>query len=196
MKNFKYKNKEIEFKILSGEVIDTSKHSETHVSSSGGGGYVGQHGGHVSAPAVSSKTITKHEFWVRTDDGKEEEIQLSGVDISLRKSQKITLLYAALVGTNDGYCVAVINHTTGKNSPVTTVQELNKLLEIDIKHFGNTLVVAGAVWFGTEYLTGSVLLSSIVAVSFFCYRLFIHRQSVKMQISLNAHMEKILNDLS
>jgi hypothetical protein len=61
MKSFNYKNKELTFSCITGVVQGgQEKRSETHVSSSGGGGYVGKHGGHVGAPEVRSTVTTKH----------------------------------------------------------------------------------------------------------------------------------------
>lgn len=67
MENFKHRNKEIEFWSVTGEIMAQNKYSETHVSSSGGGGYIGAHGGHIRAPSVHSTTVTNHEFWIKTE---------------------------------------------------------------------------------------------------------------------------------
>ena len=115
MDSFKHKNKEIEFWQVTGEVLGQNKYSETHVSSSGGGGHVTQHGGHVSAPKVHSTTVTNHEFWIKTDDGTEESVQLSGYDIPLREGQRITLISAGVKGYDSGYFSILVNHNTSKH---------------------------------------------------------------------------------
>ena len=89
MENYTHLNKEVVFWKITGEVMDSNKYSETHVSSSGGGGYVGGSGGHISAPRVSSRAVTNHEFWIRTQDGTEESVQLTGHDIPDRKSTRL-----------------------------------------------------------------------------------------------------------
>ncbi len=73
MESFIHNGKVIKFWPVSGIVLSTEKHSETHVkiSSSGGGGTVGPSGGYVSPPQISSesKSVTHHEIWIKTDDG-------------------------------------------------------------------------------------------------------------------------------
>jgi hypothetical protein len=48
MNEFIFKDFErISFHAVNGTVLSTSKYSETHVSSSGGGGYIGRNGGQI-----------------------------------------------------------------------------------------------------------------------------------------------------
>ena len=61
MESFKHKDKEVEFYTITGEVLSQQKSSETHVTSSGGGGYIGKQGGHISAPQIKTTVINKHE---------------------------------------------------------------------------------------------------------------------------------------
>jgi hypothetical protein len=74
--------------------MSSSKWSETHVSSSGGGGYLHQGSGHVSAPTVSSTVKSKHEFWIQTADGHQIAVQLTDADFPLMPTQLITLVSA------------------------------------------------------------------------------------------------------
>ncbi len=94
MESFKHGKKEVAFYTVTGEVLGNDKYSETHVSSSGGGGYVGQYGGHISAPQVSSRTTTNQEIWIKTESGSEKSIQLKGYDIPMRPGHKITVISA------------------------------------------------------------------------------------------------------
>jgi len=139
--NFIHGRKEVEFWQKTGEVIGTNKFSETHVTSTGGGGtvggYVGPYGGHVggtiSAPAVSSHAITKHEFWIRTDEGKELPIKLSGVDIPLLAGQRITMIGASdkAIKKDWMWYTHLINHNAGTQSIINSVSELNKNLRLE-----------------------------------------------------------------
>lgn len=94
-----------------GVVADSQKWSETHVSSSNGGGYVSREGGYISAPTINSSSSTKHEFWLELEDGTEKPIRLSDVDIPLRVGQKITMISIKLVDKIDEYWCALYNHT-------------------------------------------------------------------------------------
>jgi hypothetical protein len=145
MKTFKFENKQLEFSGVSGDVIDQQKYSETHVSSSGGGGYVGPHGGHVSAPSIHSTAVTKQEFWLKADDGGEKAIQLSGVDVAIRTGQKITLISAKRVDKNDSYPIALINHTTNDNSLLENGKSLNAKSGLLIS-WGRSLLIAFSWW--------------------------------------------------
>ncbi|VVP59735.1 hypothetical protein PS850_06123 [Pseudomonas fluorescens] len=98
MESFKHKNKAVEFSKVTGEVLSQNKYSETRVSSSGGGGYIGKQGGHVQAPKIQTTIIKKQEFWIKKADGTEESVKLTGYDIPLREGQFITLISAT---TND-----------------------------------------------------------------------------------------------
>lgn len=108
------------FEVQSGSVLSSDKREETRVWSEGGGGYVGgyagPHGGHVGGwvqpPRVKSESITKHEFWLRTDNGREVAVKLSGHDIPLREGQHISLISARNLAnnTNDAH-VALVNHS-------------------------------------------------------------------------------------
>ncbi len=139
MESFRYKDKEIVFWNITGEVISQSKRSETHIYSSGGDGYIHGSGGyvhgHINAPTIHSNVITKHEFWIKKEDGKEESIQLSGCDIPIREGQKVTLIIAGNRGANDGRYVSLINHTTGKYWFIENSKSLNRNLKIDFINF-------------------------------------------------------------
>ena len=130
MKNFKYLDKEIEFYKSTGIVLDDKKFSETHVSSSGGGGYVNQYGGHVSAPQVTSSSTTHQEIWYKKENGDEKSIQLEG-DIPLRIGHKISEISAGNKDSDTCWRFALINHSTKKYWLLNNATDLNKLLDID-----------------------------------------------------------------
>jgi len=105
----------IAFYAVSGKVLETKKYTETHVSSSGGGGYASTSGGystvHISAPKIESKVLTNLEFWIQTSDGEEEAIKLPGVDIPMREGQIITLISAHKPENKEGTWTLLVNHT-------------------------------------------------------------------------------------
>ncbi len=108
MQNFVIGKKVVELSKVTGEVLSSDKFSETHVYSRGGGPLPG---GGSSAPSVHSDVTTKQEFWIKTDDGSEKPIQLSGVDIPMRVGQKITVISAQRVGKKLRIYAALVNHT-------------------------------------------------------------------------------------
>ncbi|MBO0399812.1 hypothetical protein ACK36F_07690 [Aeromonas veronii] len=156
MEDFTHCGKEVEFWQVTGEVLGSNKYSETHVSvsSSGGGGYVGPNGGHVSAPSVhsTSSTITNHEFWIKTEDGLEKDIKLRGVDVPLRPGQKITLISAKRKGADNGWYSILVNHSAGKHWFINSAEELNKKLKLELLT-GKSLLIAGAIIWSVAYLT-------------------------------------------
>lgn len=145
MDNFRYKNKEIEFWKITGNVIDHNKYSETHVFSSGGGGYVGPSGGHVSTPQINSTVVTNQELWINTDDGREVNVQFSDRDIPLREGQRVTLIGAKLKGKDTGYYSVLINHNANQHWFINDAGGLNKQLKI-YQISGRSLLVAIAIW--------------------------------------------------
>ncbi len=111
MKHFEHNGKKVEFSAVTGEVSGTRKLAETHVSSSGGGGYISQGSGFVSAPTITSKVVVKQEFFLKENGGKQVPIQLSGMDIPLMDGQKVTMISAG-PGKN-GPWTHLVNHDAG-----------------------------------------------------------------------------------
>ncbi|WP_165313155.1 hypothetical protein [Vibrio ziniensis] len=191
MENFKHRNKEIKFWSVTGEILGQNKYSETHVSSSGGGGYVGQHGGHVSAPTVHSTTVTNHEFWIKKEDGSEKSIQLAGHDIPLREGQKITLISAGIKGKDSGYFSVLVNHNANQHWFVNKADSLNKLLKID-QISGKSIFIAGGLWWLVTSITNSVGTGAIITGAFVVYRIATKiPRIIKMIKALNKHLESI-----
>ncbi|PXX88378.1 hypothetical protein DIT71_17370 [Marinobacter vulgaris] len=128
MESFKYKDKEVVFETLTGEVLDADRQQEVSITSSGGGGYVGPNGGYVRAPKINSQVSTKQTLWIKTGEGSEQPVHIKNADIAVRPGHTIS----AVVGTSDGRSeyetLAVINHTSNSVSIVVTKDELSKFL--------------------------------------------------------------------
>lgn len=114
MNEIKCGSKVFEFKVVTGYILSDKKHSETKVWSSGGGGYVGRYGAFVEAPEVHSQAITCQEFWLASENGNEEYVQIQGADIPLREGQKVSIIYLSEKGKPDSYHVLLINHNANK----------------------------------------------------------------------------------
>ncbi|MFQ2209979.1 hypothetical protein ACK31V_04610 [Aeromonas caviae] len=191
MENFKHRNKEIEFWSVTGEIMAQNKFSETHVSSSGGGGYVGTHGGHISAPSVHSTTVTNHEFWIKTEDGSEESVQLAGCDIPLREGQKITLISAGVKGKGEGYYSVLVNHNANKHWFINEAGSLNKSLKIDLAS-GKSILITGGLFCLVTYITGSLGAGAVIAGAYFIFRLATKiTRIIKMTKALDQHLESL-----
>lgn len=109
MESFIHKGKTLNFRKLTGEVIGIRDRSESRMHSSGGGGYVGPHGGYVSAPTVRMETTARLEIWIKTEDGDEEPFVLPTTNISVKEGQRVTLIF--YVGPDDKNHVSVlVNH--------------------------------------------------------------------------------------
>lgn len=201
MESFIHRGKKIDFWKVTGEVLGSDKYSETHITSSGGGGYVGQNGGHVSAPTINSSTVTNHEFWIKTEDGLEKAIKLRGSDIPLRPGQKITLISAGI--ESSGWYSILVNHSAGKHWIINSAVELNKLLKLELIT-GKSLLIAGGIAFVITYLTapdryGSKVWSGAswemalgAAGVFIVYRLIVKfRRIDDLHKKLKNHLEDI-----
>lgn len=157
MEDFKHRRKKLEFWSRTGEVLGSSKYSETQVWSTGGGGsgYVHpQHGGriNVSAPQVHSRSITHHEFWMNTPDGREHSVKLANKDIPLREGQKITLISCGRKGKRSGYYTILVNHSAGKHWFINTANDLNRLFGLE-RVTGVSVLLAVVVLFAVAFLT-------------------------------------------
>ena len=115
--------KEMCFSRKSGTVLEHKRSSETHVSSSGGGGYVGKHGGHVAAAKVHSDVVNTDDFWILNENGEEEMIRLVNVKVALREGQRVTLILAGLDNVDNMIYMFLFNHTDGQLYKIHTAGE-------------------------------------------------------------------------
>jgi len=106
--------KDIDVVAIKGEVKGFQKHSKTSVYSIGGGGFVGQNGGYVSAPEIRSNSTEITEFFVRTSDGKETHVKLTGLEVAMRDGHMVTMVMAKNKNVKRGYWAVAINHDTEK----------------------------------------------------------------------------------
>ena len=74
--------KDIDADVIRGTVYGVQRWSDTHVGSSGGGGYVGTHGGHVSAAQVHSDVVQRQSFFMKCEDGKDRQMNIESVSVA------------------------------------------------------------------------------------------------------------------
>lgn len=97
-----------------GTVIAVNKWSDTHVSASGGGGYVSNQGGYIHAPTVSSTVTQNIEIFSRDDNGHETKLSLSNTSIAFREGSKILAVWGAEHAGHDGSIYYVENLDTNE----------------------------------------------------------------------------------
>lgn len=94
---------DLNYSVLSGVYLDGTKHSKTHVYSTGSGT-------RNDPVRVQSAEVTIQEFWIRTPDGSEEKITLQNVDVDARHGHDI----AMVIAENDDQAayIGYVNFTT------------------------------------------------------------------------------------
>lgn len=157
-RDFEYEGNRISFSSYTGEVIDESKHSETHVH--GGGGSVDQYGGTVNP--VQSSNVTKNEFWLKLEDGTEKDVQLTGWDIPLRSGQAVTAVSVQSSDTDGGYWVLMVNHDAGKYWYNYSKDEFNELGLQQTSSLANFLFFPGLVGAQSLAMGSQALLGFLV----------------------------------
>lgn len=154
MNDFIHGKKRLRFWPVTGEVIGSSKHSQTQVYGAGGGGYLHQGSGYLSGGHISSSSVTCHEFWLRLDDGTEMPVSLRGVDIPLRPGQRITLICAGLADSQEGgYCI-LVNHSANRYWFINDASDLNGRYGIEVAK-GRTIGLMFIYFFGLAILETS-----------------------------------------
>jgi hypothetical protein len=96
-----------------GIVESVKDWSETHISSSGGGGYLSEGTGHVSAPTVTSRSVHRQVFFVKYEDGTQKEFDTTLIGVAV--GHKVTSVFGAKQGKY-GHPLAFYNHTTNTHA--------------------------------------------------------------------------------
>lgn len=198
MENFSYRGTSIRFWKMTGEVISTQKYSDTHLSSSGGGGYVNQGGsGYISAPKIHSRVVTQHEFWLKTEDGQEVDIKLSDFDIPLREGQKITIISAGNAKGSNGWYSVLVNHNAGQHWFINNATSLNQKLKYapltitpivaSVPVFIAVAILALILW-----QTKDTFVAFVICIPFLFYALTKEQGKIKeAQQKLDRHLESL-----
>lgn len=124
MESFKYKNKEVIFWSVTGEILSQNKFSKTNVYSRGDGPFGG--GPHNT---IESSVTTRHDVWIKKQDGSEEVLKFDNEEIHLREGQKITLVYAGYK-VGDGCRYLLVNHNSKERWVLNNAEDLGRYLGI------------------------------------------------------------------
>ncbi|MCS3473112.1 hypothetical protein M2401_006880 [Pseudomonas sp. JUb42] len=192
MQDFIHDDKTVEFISLVGEVVGSEKLNETHVSASGGGGYVGKNGGHLSAVEISSTNVINHEFWVRDDAGVEHDVKLRGHDIPLRTGQRITLIGALRKhGTGTYWYSVIVNHSANKHWFLKRGAPLSAALGLTPFNL-KALMIGIALFIVLGYVTGAHTLAFLIGGGYFLYKYIGDQKRYSaMANRLDAHLESL-----
>ena len=149
---------------VSGVVADDQHSNSTRVYSSGGGGFVGPNGGHVSAPEVHSETTTRQSVWITDGASKDHQISLRNMSIPIRVGQRVTARFVMPVGAREWRLESFTNHSAdlfyswaSENTPPIN------LMSTDRGSFlATTFFVGGAAscWYAWRQLSGPLSSSS------------------------------------
>jgi hypothetical protein len=84
------KQSEKKFSLYQGTVFSIRRWSDTHVWSSGGGGYVDPKiGGRVESAQISSEVVQKAEVFIKDDQGVQHALELTDVGVPLTEGNKV-----------------------------------------------------------------------------------------------------------
>ncbi len=95
-----------------GIVESVKDWSETHVHSSGGGGYLSEGTGHISAPTVTSSSVHRQVFFLKREDGTQTEYDTTLIGVAA--GHRVTVVSGAKKGKDVGHSLGFFNHTTDK----------------------------------------------------------------------------------
>ena len=113
-----------------GVILSSHVKSETHVSSHGGGGYLYEETGQVSAPTIKSTIRREQEIWIKGLNGVEECIRLKECDLQVRQGHKVTFILAGRQGEDTVYYTILVNNDTAKWSQIASASDLVSRLKL------------------------------------------------------------------
>lgn len=99
--NFTVEGNPVWFFGITGTVKGLQNWSDTAVSSSTNAS------GNIQ---ISSNTTNRQSVWIVSDNGREHEVK--NANVSCRDGQRVTLIWGASQGTQDGYYTIFFNHNT------------------------------------------------------------------------------------
>ncbi len=187
MKSFGYNGKQVVFNEAAGIVAGVHKHAETTVSGSGGGGstYNGQ--GHTNAVSITSTITVKQEFFLKTANGKQVPVQLSGMDIPIMDGQVVTMISGSA-----GKCECwthLVNHDTESYWPIGSALDLVEAAGM-VRRMWVSIVIGLAVWIGIAVVLNGWI-GFVAAVGFLVFDLSRTRKAVRL---LGEHAQGLVQE--
>ncbi|HWE84586.1 MAG TPA: hypothetical protein VG267_06555 [Terracidiphilus sp.] len=106
-----------------GIVESVKDWSETRITSSGGGGYLSEGTGQVSAPIITATSIHRQVFFLKSANGSQRDCDTNLINVSA--GHEVTVVWGAKQGKDNGSYLGFYNRTTNKES-VYSETELGK----------------------------------------------------------------------
>ncbi len=160
MKDFTRKGVSIGFFTKTGTVMSSEKRDKTSVYSTGGGSVPTQ---------VHSVTVTKHDLWLKQEDGEEDCVRIRGADVPVRVGQKVTAVYAGVrkqQKVESGYPVILVNHDAHRHWMLESGKSLIERLKFPftflVKGFFRIFVLPFALFALTLFIAQSAIYTSDV----------------------------------
>lgn len=142
---------ELTVSLLEGTYLEGSKHSKTHVYSTG-------NGTRDSPIKIESAQITIQEFWLKTRDGNEEKITLGNVAVDARMGHEIAMVIVADDGGNADY-VGYLNYSTGdiaRFDNTSTARNFARNAAPCVLTILLAFIAGGVGWYSEGFMTGLI----------------------------------------
>ncbi|MBX3564624.1 MAG: hypothetical protein KF730_08625 [Sphingomonas sp.] len=192
---------ELDIFTMTGTVVGQQGRTSTHLSAEttthGGGGYLHQGSGFISAPttttSVSSSSTHHQRLFARKDDGDEFDVEFPDVNFGIREGHRVSVVCAGPKRTGRGHPMALINHTTG-NQQVFPAR-VNWILSQRIKPYaiaaGSVVVVLALIANAVSgRITGGIMplvfLIGIGVVGWEIFRWLILYRKVRLEVESTA----------
>ena len=155
-----------------GVVVHADRRFETHVSSSGGGGYIGPSGGYLAEPQIRSTTTDHQTIFLRGSDGSEQSFDLQDWDLAVRPGSRMVVVWGARDGRSNGPFMGVRNLDTGET----------RLTDIPRWQLGQGLLA------GKMRVWPSVLLAVLLGGAFMMVSFYAHGPATRGSENFNAFL--------
>lgn len=161
------------------------------------------------ATGVRTKTAftTVQEFWLRAEDGTEEQIILTNNTFQVQAGQEVSLCLAGVKGNPETKMVGLVNHTTGETVPFPAP----RLSGVDTGHPNfyrrfkrvigalapGVIVIACGLYLEEVAEQGEIYttVSLVVAFFLFLYAIYRSRAMKKERHAMNAKFDQAIADL-
>lgn len=146
---------ELTVSLLEGVYLDGSKHSKTHVYSTG-------RGTNSDPVRVRSATVTIQEFWIQTRDGAEEKITLQNAEVNARQGHDVAMV---IVGDDEGNSsyVGYLNFNTNlkqKFDNSNTARQFAQSAAPYVLTMAIAFIAFGVGWYLEGFIVGLISLAA------------------------------------
>lgn len=159
--------KEFSFTAYSGTVLADKRLSETHITTSGGGGTIRNGEGSVAAPTVRSNVVTNQDIWLRDDAGNERVLRLKGRDIPILENQRISVVVFQC--GDDSNEILLFNHNMKTWHSLSSLGNYAQRYELPMPFGRLTGVLAIVAGISLWSITGFFIVALITSIVVYCW---------------------------